>query len=111
MTNIILKDIFFLVLTRITGRIVDNHLYAQYQENACMMTDDFQLISLIDHVSVACQNISVENGTVRTNGSYPGDLAEVVCKSSFELRGSQTLTCLFNGSWSEPVPSCQQKGR
>ncbi|XP_023867076.2 sushi, von Willebrand factor type A, EGF and pentraxin domain-containing protein 1 [Salvelinus sp. IW2-2015] len=59
-------------------------------------------------VTVSCgQPPSVENAEVQTSDeAYQGNVS-YVCNSGLHLVGPQNLTCLANGTWSLPAPTCK----
>lgn len=50
---------------------------------------------------------TVKNALVHTTGETFLNNASYVCNPGLELVGPETLTCLANGSWSLPAPSCE----
>ncbi|XP_038851181.1 sushi, von Willebrand factor type A, EGF and pentraxin domain-containing protein 1 [Salvelinus namaycush] len=59
-------------------------------------------------VTVSCgPPPSVENAEVQTSDeAYQGNVS-YVCNSGLHLVGPQNLTCLANGTWSLPAPTCK----
>uniref|UniRef100_A0AAV2KL76 Sushi, von Willebrand factor type A, EGF and pentraxin domain-containing protein 1 n=1 Tax=Knipowitschia caucasica TaxID=637954 RepID=A0AAV2KL76_KNICA len=49
----------------------------------------------------------VTNATVHTTGDTYLHNVSYQCNAGLYLTGSKTLTCLANGTWSLPVPSCE----
>uniref|UniRef100_A0A1B0GNI6 Sushi domain-containing protein n=1 Tax=Phlebotomus papatasi TaxID=29031 RepID=A0A1B0GNI6_PHLPP len=43
---------------------------------------------------------------VALNGTFYGSKADVVCPRGYRVEGVKQLTCLSNGQWSHPLPSC-----
>lgn len=56
---------------------------------------------------------SPENGDVHvTNGSTTyGSVLDFTCEAGHELQGSNSTTCLENGSWSNAIPVCGIRGQ
>uniref|UniRef100_A0A667ZKN9 Sushi, von Willebrand factor type A, EGF and pentraxin domain-containing protein 1 n=1 Tax=Myripristis murdjan TaxID=586833 RepID=A0A667ZKN9_9TELE len=50
---------------------------------------------------------SVTNALVQTTGETYLSNASYVCNPGLQLLGPKTLTCLANGTWSLPAPSCE----
>ncbi|KAG7461968.1 hypothetical protein MATL_G00196770 [Megalops atlanticus] len=50
---------------------------------------------------------SVENAAATATGETYQSNVTYVCMSGLHLVGPQTLTCLANGTWSQPVPVCE----
>ncbi|TMS02358.1 Sushi, von Willebrand factor type A, EGF and pentraxin domain-containing protein 1 [Larimichthys crocea] len=50
---------------------------------------------------------AVQNAQVQTTGeTYPHN-ASYICDAGLHLVGPKTLTCLVNGTWSLPAPTCE----
>ncbi|XP_047230338.1 complement factor H-like isoform X2 [Girardinichthys multiradiatus] len=47
--------------------------------------------------------------SIQGNAIRKGDQISFGCKSSFLLKGSETMTCVENGEWSDPLPKCEEK--
>lgn len=50
---------------------------------------------------------TVKNAQVQTTGETYLNNASYVCNAGLRLVGPQTLSCLVNGTWSLPAPSCE----
>lgn len=46
------------------------------------------------------------NGSVTLCGLQPGGRAAYSCNYGYELDGQDVLTCLTNGEWNNPPPTC-----
>ncbi|XP_039996882.1 sushi, von Willebrand factor type A, EGF and pentraxin domain-containing protein 1 isoform X2 [Xiphias gladius] len=53
---------------------------------------------------------TVKNAQVQTTGETYLHNASYVCNVGLQLVGSETLTCLANGTWSLPAPTCEARG-
>ncbi|XP_055388118.1 sushi, von Willebrand factor type A, EGF and pentraxin domain-containing protein 1 [Condylostylus longicornis] len=53
---------------------------------------------------------SFPNGHVEYsfNKTYLGSIASFTCNSSYKLVGSENITCLELGDWSNPIPHCEE---
>ena len=49
---------------------------------------------------------SVKHAVSEITGDGFLNKASYVCDAGLQLIGPETLTCLANGTWSEPAPSC-----
>lgn len=50
---------------------------------------------------------TVKNAVVHTTGDTHLNNASYECNPGLQLVGPKTLTCLANGTWSLPAPSCE----
>ena len=46
---------------------------------------------------------------VSTSGTYFHDEVVYGCNLGYQVNGSQTIFCQYNGSWSNPAPICLSK--
>jgi hypothetical protein len=54
---------------------------------------------------------SLGNGEIDNSaGTKYKATANFRCNAGYNINGANTSTCLYNGSWSAPVPSCSIKG-
>ncbi|PKU44337.1 von willebrand factor type egf and pentraxin domain-containing protein 1 [Limosa lapponica baueri] len=51
---------------------------------------------------------SIEKAEAISTGSTYRSNVTFVCNSGYHLVGPQNITCLANGSWSKPLPSCEE---
>lgn len=50
---------------------------------------------------------SVQNAKILTpNGTTFGSKADILCPTGFEVDGPSQISCLPNGQWSDPIPTC-----
>lgn len=50
---------------------------------------------------------TVQNAKILTpNGTTFGSKADILCPTGFEVDGPTQISCLSNGQWSDPIPSC-----
>ena len=49
------------------------------------------------------------NGMVSVTGTATGDTATYTCIAGFELIGTETVTCMSDGTWSDEPPMCRRK--
>lgn len=50
---------------------------------------------------------TVQNAKIFTpNGTTFGSKADILCPTGFEVDGPSQISCLANGQWSDPIPSC-----
>lgn len=50
---------------------------------------------------------SIQNVKILTpNGTTFGSKAEVLCPTGYEVDGPSQISCLANGQWSDPIPTC-----
>ena len=55
---------------------------------------------------VQCPALSdPDDGVVTMNGTSVGDNATYLCEDGYELNGTETVSCLSDGSWSSS-PTC-----
>lgn len=60
------------------------------------------------HIVIDCgDSPSLLNGSVSTNGSTLHSVARYSCNEGFNMRGSNTLVCQYDGLWSENPPICE----
>ena len=59
-----------------------------------------------DLILSAYGNISCSSG--RDGVGYEGDTCNFTCNTGYELTGSDTRTCLSNGSWSGSDDVCRR---
>ncbi|KAM4536515.1 sushi, von Willebrand factor type A, EGF and pentraxin domain-containing protein 1 [Odontesthes bonariensis] len=53
---------------------------------------------------------TVKNAQLRTTGGTPPHSVGYLCGAGLQLVGPDTLTCLANGTWSPPAPTCEVAG-
>ena len=59
-----------------------------------------------------CPGITIDNSTNDLNGIEAGNSVSVTCTdNSFELKGSSTVSCDNDGSWTNDLPTCEKKGK
>ena len=46
---------------------------------------------------------------VTVMGTSVGDTASYTCNDGFELIGTETVTCMSDGTWSDEPPMCRRK--
>ncbi|CAB4031043.1 Hypothetical predicted protein [Paramuricea clavata] len=58
-----------------------------------------------------CPHIKkIKKGFVNGSGVIPGSKRTFSCYNHWKLSGSSETTCLNNGQWSKPLPTCKLKG-
>lgn len=51
--------------------------------------------------------VTVQNVKILTpNGTTFGSKADILCPTGYETDGPSQLSCLANGQWSDPIPTC-----
>ena len=56
---------------------------------------------------VACSPLSTSaNVSMNTSSTAPGVTVQFYCANGGSVSGNAVISCLLNGSWSGPVPSC-----
>ena len=64
----------------------------------------------IPNTSGLCDELpDLGNGTFMVTGETEGSNAVYACNDGYELIGEQVRTCLSNGAWSPPEPTCLRK--
>ena len=57
--------------------------------------------------SVPCSPLSTPaNVSTNTSSTAPGVTVQFFCTNGGSISGNATISCLLNGSWSGPVPTC-----
>ncbi|XP_072930729.1 locomotion-related protein Hikaru genki isoform X2 [Epargyreus clarus] len=91
-----------LVLSKMSARHSDQY--------TCTSPGGHTNTVLIRVVNVVCPPINVSTSRLRqfAQGNHLGHAVHFSCQPGFHLNGSSILTCMGDGGWSSPPPTCEQ---